>query len=159
MIKAQELSKQDLEVIFDVMNVYDPNDISHVYPEMGSDEFVQQVGEAWRKLLDMVSEPNDTISRYYTYDQKKLDNLPKNWDNYNMTMIDKPEQIAEFRLRTLSKMLKLEILGMTRRGQSAYSIIKQETGLKGSKQKVYDQLDAILNPPHDVEMEKAIYNV
>lgn len=78
MIKAQELSKQDLEVIFDVMNVYDPNDISHVYPEMGSDEFVQQVGEAWRKLLDMVSEPNDTISRYYTYDQKKLDNLPKN---------------------------------------------------------------------------------
>tara|TARA_B110000196_G_scaffold316653_1_gene328367 strand:- start:673 stop:825 length:153 start_codon:yes stop_codon:yes gene_type:complete len=37
-------------------------------------------------------------------------------------------------------MLKLEILGMTRRGQSAYAIIKQETGLKGSKQKVYDEL-------------------
>ena len=76
-----------------------------------------------------------------------------------MTTINTPEQIEEFRLRTLHKMLKLEILGMTRRGQSAYSIIKQETGLKGSKQKVYDQLDAILNPPHDVEMEKAIYNV
>ena len=57
-----------------------------------------------------------------------------------MTTIDQPEQIAEFRLRTLHKMLKLEILGMTRRGQSAYSIIKQETDLKGSKQKVYDQL-------------------
>ena len=50
------------------------------------------------------------------------------------------EKIDAFRLRTLHKMLKLEILGMTRRGQSAYSIIKAETGLKGSKQKVYDQL-------------------
>jgi len=55
-------------------------------------------------------------------------------------LLDNEQQIAEFRLRTLHKMLKLEILGMTRRGQSAYSIIKAETGLKGSKQKVYDQL-------------------
>ena len=57
-----------------------------------------------------------------------------------MKTLDKPEEIAEFRLHTLHKMLKLEILGMNRRGQSAYSIIKQETGLRGSKQKVYDQL-------------------
>ena len=55
-------------------------------------------------------------------------------------LLDNEQQIAEFRLRTLHKMLKLEILGMYRRGQSVYSIIKQETGLKGSKQKVYDQL-------------------
>jgi len=61
-----------------------------------------------------------------------------------MIVLDTPEQIAEFRLRTLHKMLRLEIAGMTRRGQSAYSIVKQETGLKGSKQKVYDQLTAIL---------------
>tara|TARA_B100000519_G_scaffold167310_1_gene151552 strand:- start:821 stop:1012 length:192 start_codon:yes stop_codon:yes gene_type:complete len=59
-------------------------------------------------------------------------------------LLDTPEQIEEFRLRTLHKMLKLEILGMTRRGQSAYAIIKAETGLKGSKQKVYDQLTEIL---------------
>jgi len=59
-------------------------------------------------------------------------------------VLDNAEQIAQFRLNTLHKMLKLEILGMTRRGQSAYSIIKQETGLKGSKQKVYDQLTKIL---------------
>ena len=58
--------------------------------------------------------------------------------------LDTPEQIAQFRLNTLHKMLKLEILGMKRRGQSAYSIVKQETGLKGSKQKVYDQLTTIL---------------
>ena len=60
-------------------------------------------------------------------------------------VLDTPEQIAEFRLRTLHKMLKLEILGMHRRGQSAYSIIKEETGLKGSKQKVFDQLTDLLN--------------
>ena len=59
-------------------------------------------------------------------------------------LLDTPEQIEEFRLRTLHKMLKLEILGMTRRGQSAYAIIKAETGLKGSKQKVYDKLTEIL---------------
>ena len=61
-----------------------------------------------------------------------------------ITVLDTPEQIAQFRLNTLHKMLKLEILGMKRRGQSAYSIVKQETGLKGSKQKVYDQLTTIL---------------
>ena len=59
-------------------------------------------------------------------------------------LLDNAEQIAEFRLRTLHKMLKLETLGMTRRGQSAYAIIKAETGLKGSKQKVYDQLTELL---------------
>lgn len=59
-------------------------------------------------------------------------------------VLDTPEQIAQFRLNALHKMLKLEILGMTRRGQSAYAIIKSETGLKGSKQKVYDQLTEIL---------------
>lgn len=59
-------------------------------------------------------------------------------------VLDTPEQIAQFRLNSLHKMLKLEILGMTRRGQSAYAIIKAETGLKGSKQKVYDQLTEIL---------------
>ena len=78
----------------------------------------------------------------------------------NKTMIiDKPEQIAEYRLRTLHKMLKLEILGVSRRGQSAYAIIKQETGFKGSKQKVYDQLNELLNPKRtDVEMIEAMYD-
>ena len=59
-------------------------------------------------------------------------------------MLTQENQIAEFRLRTLHKMLKLETLGMTRRGQSAYSIIKQETDFKGSKKKVYEQLGGYL---------------
>jgi hypothetical protein len=44
-------------------------------------------------------------------------------------------------------MLKLEILGMTRRGRSAYSIIKQESGLRGSKISVYNQLSALIGRP------------
>tara|TARA_Y100000310_G_scaffold344681_1_gene458767 strand:- start:1239 stop:1478 length:240 start_codon:yes stop_codon:yes gene_type:complete len=66
-----ELDLNDLEVIFDVLNVYDPNDISHVYPEMGSSEFMLQVGKAWRKVLNIISEPNDTISQNFTIDKKR----------------------------------------------------------------------------------------
>ena len=56
------------------------------------------------------------------------------------TVLDTPEQIDGFRIRTLRSALKLECLGMTRRGQSVYSIVKQEFGFKGSKRKVLDQL-------------------
>ena len=61
-----------------------------------------------------------------------------------MSTINTPEQIELFRLATLHKMLKLEMLGMTRSGQTAYSIIKQETGLTGSKQRVFEQLGEYL---------------
>ena len=44
--------------------------------------------------------------------------------------LDTTEQIDAFRARVLLKGLKLETLGMTRRGQSCYAIIKQEYGLK-----------------------------
>ena len=54
-----------------------------------------------------------------------------------MTTITGKEQIDVFRARVLLRGLKLETLGMTKRGQSCYAIIKQEYGLKGSKQKVY----------------------
>jgi hypothetical protein len=64
-----------------------------------------------------------------------------------MTMLTNPDQIAAFRLLSLRSMLKLEIHGMTRRGRSAYSIIKSELGLKGNKIRVYDQLSAMLGRP------------
>lgn len=64
-----------------------------------------------------------------------------------MTILTNPNQIAAFRLLSLRSMLKLEILGMHRSGRSAYSIIKQELGLKGSKTRVYDQLSAMLQRP------------
>jgi hypothetical protein len=64
-----------------------------------------------------------------------------------MTTLTNPDQIAAFRLLTLRSMLKLEILGMTRSGRSAYAIIKQESGLKGSKISVYNQLSALIGRP------------
>ena len=60
------------------------------------------------------------------------------------TMLTTPEEISAARLITLRGALKLELLGMKRRGRSAYAIIKDEFGLKGNKQKVYDQFDNIV---------------
>jgi|TARA_B100000809_G_scaffold229916_1_gene243897 hypothetical protein len=51
-----ELTEEDLRVVFDVLNVYDPNDISHVYPEMGEKEFVDDVRIVWEKVLKMLNE-------------------------------------------------------------------------------------------------------
>lgn len=51
-----ELNLKDFEVIFDVLNVYDPNDISHVYPAMGEQEFLDGVKIAWGKVLEKLSE-------------------------------------------------------------------------------------------------------
>lgn len=59
-----------------------------------------------------------------------------------------PDQIrAAGILRTR---LKLEIKGMTCRGQSAYQQVKTKFGFKGSKAKVLDQLETWLeaNPPY-----------
>jgi hypothetical protein len=55
-----------------------------------------------------------------------------------------PEQIAAFRLLALRQALNLEIKGLKRRGKSASAIIKQEFNLKGTKQSVADQYEAIL---------------
>ena len=43
-----QLSKKDWKTILDVLNVYDPNDIMHVYPEMGKGVFVDAVQAVWR---------------------------------------------------------------------------------------------------------------
>lgn len=61
-----------------------------------------------------------------------------------MTMITGKENIANARLITLRSALKLELLGMKRRGRSVYSIVKEEFGLKGNKQKVFDQFSKIV---------------
>ena len=59
----------------------------------------------------------------------------------NETIIaDTPEAINFFQLAARKGALGLECKGMTRRGQSAYSICKQVYGLKGNKQKVYEQM-------------------
>jgi hypothetical protein len=60
-------------------------------------------------------------------------------------LITEPNNINKFRLLTLQSALKLEVLGMSRRGRSAYSIIKQEFGLKGSKAKVLEQFSRMID--------------
>ena len=81
------LTDQDIQVIFDVLNVYDPNDISHVYPEMGEEKFMREVQEVWLKVLNIMKGKVDSnFERMpeddYTSDGngylKKLDNHNKN---------------------------------------------------------------------------------
>jgi hypothetical protein len=59
-----------------------------------------------------------------------------------MSAITNPDHIAQFRILTLRQALRLEIMGMKKRGQSAYSILKAE-GFKGTKQEIFDQLSEL----------------
>lgn len=59
-------------------------------------------------------------------------------------ILDQPHQIDLARMATLKSALKLECLGMTKRGRSAYSICKELYGLKGSKQKVLEQMQTMV---------------
>jgi hypothetical protein len=59
-----------------------------------------------------------------------------------MQIYDSIEQINLFRMKALRGALKLEILGMKRKGRSAYSLIKEEFGFKGNREKVLDQIEA-----------------
>ena len=53
------LTDNNWKTILDVLNVYDPNDIMHVYPEMGSPEFVQDVTSAFHKVRKHVLRINE----------------------------------------------------------------------------------------------------
>lgn len=49
--------------------------------------------------------------------------------------------IPLFQLLVWKGALKLEILGMKRRGRSVYSIVKQQLGFRGDHASVYAQLE------------------
>ena len=68
-----KLNQTDLEVIFDVLNVFEPEDISHVYPEMGEEQFMRDLNSTWKKVLNIIRHSDDpnTISRGYTFDKKQ----------------------------------------------------------------------------------------
>ena len=55
------------------------------------------------------------------------------------------EAINNYRALVLLSALRLECKGMKRSGPSAYSIVKREYNLKGSKLSVLNQLESILN--------------
>ena len=61
--------------------------------------------------------------------------------------------VPVFRLLTLHKALKIELHGMRlSRGPSAYSIIKNEFNLKGSKAKVLAAFESILTQDYNLEL-------
>ena len=65
------------------------------------------------------------------------------------------EQVPMARLLTLKTALRLELVGLTRRGRTAYSIVKSELGFKGSKQKVFAQLERYIESisPEQLELD------
>ena len=60
----KKLTNEDLQVIFDVLNVYDPHDIQDVYPEMGEKEFTDGVQTAWRKILSVLDETTKSRQQF-----------------------------------------------------------------------------------------------
>lgn len=54
------------------------------------------------------------------------------------------ESITNYRALVLLHALRLECLGMKRKGPSVYSVVKAEYNLKGSKESVYNQLKSII---------------
>ena len=74
-----------------------------------------------------------------------------------MIIADTPQKIDLYCMNVLEKMLKLEILGikMTRHNQpTAYSVIKKEYNLKGSRQKVYDTFKQIVQTTKEREINE-----
>lgn len=67
-----------------------------------------------------------------------------NSTNDGMIVMDTPDKLAFAHLAALKGALKLEMVGLRRRGRSAYSIAKQTYGLKGDRAKVLTQLQALV---------------
>jgi hypothetical protein len=60
-------------------------------------------------------------------------------------VITKPHEIQLFRLLTLRAGLRLEIRGLrVSKGRSCFAIIKQEFGLKGSREEVLEQFSDLI---------------
>ena len=58
-----ELTKKELKVILDVINVYDPEEIKKVYPEMATHEFLGEARETFQKVLHLVKKGVDLIEK------------------------------------------------------------------------------------------------
>jgi hypothetical protein len=64
--------------------------------------------------------------------------------NVMATVIDTPDGIAAFAALQRYYALKLEIAGLKHSHGSVYALIKRETGLKGNKQRVFEQYEVML---------------
>jgi len=63
--------------------------------------------------------------------------------------------IELMRMKTLSSMITLEIMGIKKGGRSAYSIVKEEYGFKGNRKSVLNQLEEMYTIDFDRYKERA----
>ena len=73
--------------------------------------------------------------------------------NEESIMLNTPGSIAMFRLLSLKYRLKIELAGIKFRGGSTFAYVKREFGLKGNKQKVYDQFAEFIEQVKSGEVE------
>ena len=72
--------------------------------------------------------------------------------NNETIIVIEADQVDRARLLTLKAVLRLEVQGLKGRGRSAYTIVKEELGFKGSKKEVLDHLSLYLAlPPSSLE--------
>ena len=57
---------------------------------------------------------------------------------------DTPYKLDLLTLLYLRRNLRLEVVGLKGRGRTAYSVLKQELGIKGNRQKVLDQVNQMI---------------
>ena len=60
-----------------------------------------------------------------------------------MIAYDSIEEIELFRIKTLCQGIKLEMLGMKKKGRSCHSLAKEEFHLSGTRQMVLEDLISI----------------
>lgn len=72
-----------------------------------------------------------------------------------MMIADTPYKIDLYALLSLRAALRLEVVGLKGRGKSAYSIAKQELGVKGNKQKVLDQVNQMIQSMKEQQQGEA----
>ncbi len=71
------------------------------------------------------------------------------------SIIDAPEGIAFYQLCARRGALRLELRGLRRRGRSAYAICKEVYGLKGNRERVLAQMDALIEKAQEENRERA----
>ena len=72
-----------------------------------------------------------------------------------MMIADTPYKIDLLTLLYLRRNLKLEVVGLKGRGRSAYSVLKEELGVKGNKQKVLDQVNQMIQSMKEQQQGEA----
>ena len=66
-------------------------------------------------------------------------------------IIDKPNHIELYRMMVQHQALKLQMKGIKTRGKSAYSLIKEQYGLKGNITKVYTEFTIMIETAKQIE--------